>query len=289
MRVVLLGSTGYIGQHLLSIYPDARTPRVDIADPSAVAAMLDDERPDVLINAAGKTGRPNVDWCEQHKEETLRVNVMGTLVLREACAARGIYWVHMSSGCIYAGDAGGAGFTEDDPPNFAGSYYSRTKAWSEQMLKDLSSPEGGRGGILIVRPRMPFDGTMHDRNLIRKLVRYSRVLDEPNSLTYVPDMLQAIRILVERGATGIYNMVNPGTLSPYAIMERYRDIVDPGHAFERLPVSRLGTTVTTGRSNCILSCDKLLREGIALLHVEEALESALQHMRAHAGVAEVRL
>jgi dTDP-4-dehydrorhamnose reductase len=276
MRLVLLGSTGYIGENLLSMYPDALTPRVDIGDPVAVAAMLEEAKPDVLINAAGKTGRPNVDWCEMHKAETLHANVLGPLVLQEACAARGIYWVHMSSGCIYAGDNGGRGWTEEDLPNFAGSYYSRTKAWSEQMLKDLAEE---RGGILIVRPRMPFDGTSHPRNLLQKLIRYAKVLDEPNSLTYVPDMLAAMRQLIDKRTTGIFNMVNAGLLSPYQIMERYRDVVDPSHTFDRLTVETLAGAVATGRSNCRLSIDKLAHAGITMRPAAEALEEALEKLR----------
>lgn len=267
MRVVLLGSTGYIGSQMLTVWPEALTPRVDIGDPVAVAAMLDELKPDVLINSAGKTGRPNVDWCEEHKDETLHANVLGVLVLREACAARGVYWVHMSSGCIYAGDNDGRGWSEDDPPNFSGSYYSKTKAWSEQMLKDFP--------VLIVRPRMPFDGTGNPRNLIQKLIKYSKILDEPNSLTYVPDMLSAMRTLIERRATGIYNMVNPGLASPYAIMERYRDVVDPAHTFERLTVSTLGGVVKAGRSNCMLSGEKLAREGVVMRPVDAAVNEAL--------------
>src|SRR3989344_2091165 len=118
-----------MGQQFLSLFPDAITPHFDIADRTAVIAELDRVKPDIVINAAGKTGRPNVDWCEDHKEETLHANVTGAVVLLEECRKRGIYWVHMSSGCIYTGDNNGAGFSEEDAPNFDGSFYSRTKAW----------------------------------------------------------------------------------------------------------------------------------------------------------------
>ena len=91
MKILLLGRTGYLGTQFLTLYPDAVTPRVDIGNPEAVSALLEAEKPDVVINAAGKTGRPNVDWCEDHKEETLHANVLGPLVLLEECAKRDIY------------------------------------------------------------------------------------------------------------------------------------------------------------------------------------------------------
>ena len=47
--------------------------------------MVEEVTPDVVINCAGKTGRPNVDWCEDHKEETVRANVTGPLILLDEC------------------------------------------------------------------------------------------------------------------------------------------------------------------------------------------------------------
>ena len=34
-------------------------------------------KPTHVLNSAGVTGRPNVDWCEDHKQETIRANVVG--------------------------------------------------------------------------------------------------------------------------------------------------------------------------------------------------------------------
>src|SRR5262249_23640971 len=151
------------------------------ADPAAVERALAEAGPDVVINCAGRTGRPNVDWCERHRAETLRSNVTGPLVLLGACLRPGAYLAQLGSGCLYSGDNGGTGFAEGDPPNFAGSYYSRTKAWAEQALREFP--------VLILRPRMPFDGSGSPRCLLTKLAGYRRVLDAPNSLTHLPDLL----------------------------------------------------------------------------------------------------
>ncbi len=277
MRTLLFGSTGYLGQQFLTLYPDALTPRIDIADRTAVAALLEAEKPDIVINCAGKTGRPNVDWCETHREETLRANVTGSLILLEECMPRNIYLVHMSSGCIYASHplstgSGDKGFVEEDPPNFFGSFYSRTKAWSDQIMRDFP--------VLNLRLRMPFDGSRSERNLIMKLVKYEKVLDEENSLTYLPDFLTAAKILIGKRKTGTYNIVNEGSISPYRIMEFYKEIVDPQHTFEKLAVENLGTVVKAGRSNCLLSTEKLNGEGIRLRSVEVAVREALTHLRA---------
>ncbi len=264
MKVTIFGARGYLGEHFQSLYPHASCPSVDIADAQAVAAVLDADTPDIVINAAGKTGRPNVDWCEDHKEETLSANVTGPLVLLQECRKRGIYWVHLSSGCIYTGDNGGNGYTEDDIPNFDGSFYSRTKTWSEQILKEFPD-------VLILRIRMPFDDSINDRSLLMKVRKFTRVNDIKNSLTYLPDFLNAAKILIEKRKSGIYNIVNPGVLSPYDIIELYKEIVDPAHVAEPLTAAELPSVSKAGRSNCLLSTAKLEQEGIILKPTAEAV------------------
>lgn len=278
MKTIVFGSKGYLGKQFLQLYPDALTPAADIADREEVAAILEKEKPDVVINCAGKTGRPNVDWCETHKEETLRANVTGALILLEECLSREIYLVHMSSGCIYEGDKGNKGdkrnkgYTEEDIPNFWGSFYARTKAWTDQIMRDFP--------VLNLRLRMPFDGSRSERNLLMKLIKYNKVLDVENSITYLPDFLSAAALLIKGRKTGTYNIVNPGVISPYQIMQRYTEIVDPKHRFERLTLDSLSTVVRAGRSNCVLSTAKLAGEGIELRSVDEAMTEALTQLAA---------
>ncbi len=273
MKVLIFGGKGYFGQCFKRIYPEASSPDSDIANPGAVAEALDREQPDVVINCAGKTGRPNVDWCEDHKMETLRSNVTGPIVLLEACMKRHLYFVQMSTGCIYEGNNGGRGFSEDDPPNFMGSFYSLSKGWSDQMLQKFP--------ILQLRLRMPFDGVPHERNLITKLVKYSRVLDAENSLTAIPDFLNAAKTLIEKKKIGTYNIVNPGSLSPFRVMELYREIVDPKHSFTKLTLAELPSAVRAGRSNCTLSIEKLKKESMTMRPLEEVMLQALRDYASH--------
>ena len=125
---------------------------------------------------------------------------------------------------------------------------------------------------------MPFDSSESPRNLIMKLRKYAKILDVENSLTHMPEFLSAAKILIERRHTGIWNIVNPGVISPFAIMQMYRKIVDPAHQCERITLKDLPSVVKAGRSNCILSTTKLEREGITLMPVEQAVEQALKQI-----------
>ena len=94
-------------------------------------------KPTHVLNCAGCTGRPNVDWCGDHKEETIRSNVIGTLNLADCCFQENIHCTVSATGCIYQYDEkhpiGGPGFLETDEATFAGSFYSETKAHVEEV------------------------------------------------------------------------------------------------------------------------------------------------------------
>jgi 3,5-epimerase/4-reductase len=64
-----------------------------------VEAELTRINPTHVLNCAGVTGRPNVDWCEDNKEATVRSNVIGTLTLADCCFQRGIHCTVYATGC----------------------------------------------------------------------------------------------------------------------------------------------------------------------------------------------
>ena len=166
--------------------------RVDIADRSAVEAELERVKPTHILNTAGKTGRPNIDWCEDHKLETVSSNITGPLVLLRACLDRGIHLTHLSSGCIFDGAAPGPnGFTEEDSPTRS-AFIRGQRRKPTRFSNDFP---------LILRLRMPIDTEPNQRNLITKLAGYSHVIDAINSVTVVADLLTGTAQLMMKGAT----------------------------------------------------------------------------------------
>lgn len=268
-KKTLIFGAGWLG-HKFSERMSAELTKTDISDAAAVARILDEAKPDVVINTAGKTGRPNIDWCEDHKLETVNSNITGVLVLAKACLDRGIHLAHLSSGCIFDGAAPQAeGFSEDDTPTPV-SFYSWTKATADEILKKFP--------VLIIRLRMPVDGEPGERNLISKLARYTKIIDVENSVTIVDDLLAATIALIEKEKTGIYNVTNPGTVKHKDILRWYTEIVDPSHTYEliaREDLLRLGLA-KAGRSNCILDTRKLESEGIHLQSAEEGVKACLR-------------
>src|SRR5260370_7936897 len=63
--------------------------------------VIEKYKPDVVINCIGKTGRPNVDWCEFHKEETSLINTALPIVLAKIFNKHSIHFIHIESYFIY--------------------------------------------------------------------------------------------------------------------------------------------------------------------------------------------
>lgn len=261
-KYLILGN-GFVGQRFAGFLDNAVVAAGRIGSVRDVLGMIEEHRPEWVINCVGKTGTPNIDWCETHKSETLFANTTVPLMILEACLKSAVKLLHMGTGCIYEGDNGGAGFGEDDEPNFVGSFYSRTKLRTEKLLAEFD--------VLQLRVRMPIDAVASPRNLITKLLQYDAVIDVPNSVTVVRDFLQAAQELMNRGAVGIYNVVNPGPVSARDVLACYNQYASEPKSYHVVSLADLEKRIAARRSNCILSTDKISAVGIRMTPMGEAL------------------
>ena len=104
-RFLIWGGHGWVASQLYDLlkrqgrHVEITTVRME--DVPGVRRVLDDVKPTHVFNCAGKTGRPNVDWCEDHKLETVTANVTGTLNLAHECEMRDIHLTVFATGCKY--------------------------------------------------------------------------------------------------------------------------------------------------------------------------------------------
>lgn len=102
-RFLIFGEGGWIAGLLANLLRDqgkhVSTTAARMEDMQAVHKALDEHRPTRVINCAGKTGRPNVDWCEDNRAATVRSNVIGTLLLADICESRDIHCTVLATGC----------------------------------------------------------------------------------------------------------------------------------------------------------------------------------------------
>ncbi|MBI5412626.1 sugar nucleotide-binding protein [Candidatus Peregrinibacteria bacterium] len=290
-KILLFGGTGFLGSRFAAFFRKhgytVETPRVEVRDFSSVKQAFEEYKPDIVFNATGKTGTPNVDWCETHQGDTYSVNVVGSINVATAAKKRGVYAVQLSSGCVYDGcgsndgpegcsdcgsnggaDGGKRGFTEEDKPNYFGSVYSRSRICCEMALKEFS--------VLQLRLRIPILGESCPKNLIDKLLRYPKMINKVNSCTVIEDFLPATLKLMEQKLTGVYNMTNPEPLDHRAIMDIYKEVVDPQHQCSFMSHDE-EATLCQRRSNCVLSSAKREAAGAHMPKLSESLRRVLKH------------
>lgn len=282
--IIILGGTGYVGSAFVRLFRAGGVPyrvvsraQVNYYECDELVSAIRETGAEFLINAAGYTGKPNVDACEVHKADCLLGNSVLPGIVRSACELAEIPWGHVSSGCIYAGSRpDGAGFTEEDPPNFTFrqnncSFYSGCKALGEECLADAEN-------VYIWRLRIPFNAEDSRRNYISKLLRYERLLEARNSLSHLDEFVDVCwQCWKRRVPTGIYNATNTGSITTHEVVEMIQRTLDPARAFRFFESEDefMRVAATTPRSNCVHDNSKLRSTGIPMRTVQEALEHAL--------------
>ena len=275
MKVLLFGKNGWIGGMLQPLMREKGIEFVladsRLQDREHVARELDEHKPTHVLDAAGVTGRPNVDWCEDHQVETLRTNVIGTLNLADLCEERGIHCTIYATGCIFHFDEKinrpwpkwdeatrswseiprEQQFSEDDVANFEGSFYSHTKGMVEQMLKSYKQ-------VLTLRVRMPISDDLSPRNFVTKISRYEKVVNIPNSMTILTDLLPVSLSLAERRKVGIFNFTNPGVISHNQVLDLYKRFIDPSFTYKNFTIAEQAKVIKAERSNNWLDTTKIV-------------------------------
>ncbi len=262
-----------MGQRCKEVWKDEAVLSQKIIETKADAlAEIEVHAPDVVFNAAGVKGVPNVDWCEDHQIETISGNTLLPIVLAQACQEKGLYLLHMGSGCIFYGDSPheDKAWREDDMGNPI-PVYSRTKWAADLVLSTLAN-------VAVARIRMPIDWKPSPGNLINKLAGYSKVIDVENSVTIVEDMIRVFYELMEKKAAGIFHVTNPGTMRHREFIGLYEELVDPSHTNEWITNDELvgQGLATKGRSNNFLASENLAKVGITMRPISEALRETFE-------------
>ena len=320
--ILLLGASGYVGEafarelHARGLEFEALSRRtMDYTDFPTLLNLLQRSKPEFVINAAGYTGKPNVDACELAKADTLMGNALLPRTIGQACAGTGTAWGHVSSGCIFTGAKIGTsdtkrqassskftverdmtrpdlrklveespqivhGYTETDEPNFSFrsppcSFYSGAKALGEEAIHGLPK-------TYVWRLRIPFDEFDNSRNYLSKVQRYAKVYDNVNSISHRGDFVRACLDLWQTKAPfGTYNITNPGFVTTRHVVHLIEKILKPARKFEFWASDDefYRQAAKTPRSNCVLEISKLLAAGVKIRPVEEALENSLKNWK----------
>lgn len=269
-RFLLFGSNGWIGGTTLELLKTqgytVMASKCRLQNRESIIQEIEHFKPTHIINCAGVTGRPNVDWCETHKEDTIRANVIGCLTLCDVAFEKKIHVTNLATGCIYHYDeprpegeydekindwVGCGKFHEYDEPNFDGSWYSRTKGYVDRILFHAYD------NVLTLRLRMPISDDLSPRNFVTKITNYQKVVNIPNSMSVLYDLIPLMLAMGNANYTGLYNFTNPGVISHNQVLDLYKEIVDNKFEYKNFNLVEHNKVVVAKRSNNELTTYRL--------------------------------
>jgi dTDP-4-dehydrorhamnose reductase len=145
-RILLIGANGQVGWELrrtlaglgeviAASIEGGYGPAVDLLDKGLLAKLVEESRPNAVVNAAAYTA---VDKAETEREIAQRINADAVGELGSLLAVRGTPIIHYSTDFVFDGTAQ-CPYRETDAPNPL-NVYGATKLGGEQALFDSGAP-----------------------------------------------------------------------------------------------------------------------------------------------------
>jgi nucleoside-diphosphate-sugar epimerase len=270
MRVLVTGASGFVGRALVEeLRHGARAYDVhalerrdgDLADQGIAEHALAEAEPELVVHSAARIG---IAPCENEPLLALRSNVLATALVAQAAARHGARLAYVSTADVC------------EPANL----YALTKLWGEQAAQQyaprglvtlrLANPYGpGSRGALPTMLRQAADGEP-----------IPAFRSEARSWLWIGDATRAIRLVLESGEEGVFNIASDA--DPVALTEAARLACELAGASPELVEER---DPPPGRVAPRVEIDRLRalgwREEIGL---EEGLRLTLESLRTTAAV-----
>lgn len=230
--------------------PGFETTQADLLQPNEVARVLDEAKPDWVINCAALA---DLDACEQQSQLAQQLNAELPGRLATETSKRGLRFLHVSTDAVYDGSKGD--YREKDAPAPI-SVYGRTKRLGELAVR------GANIKALIVRPNLFGWSVSGQRSLAEFFYNNLRAGNSVSGFSdrffcplHVGDLAAIMLELLEKDLNGHYHVVSSDNVSKYdfgvAIAKRFgldAKLIEPagavsaGAAAPRSPNLTLSTT-----------------------------------------------
>lgn len=233
-KVLITGSNGLLGQKLVSLLagkPNCHLlatakganrlgdigkkydyTSLDITNQKEVEKVISDFKPDFIIHTAAMT---NVDQCVTDNAGCILLNVTATKYLAEAAEKTNSFFIHLSSDFIFDGTKGP--LTEEDAPNPI-SFYGQSKLDAEKIIT------ASKLRWAIVRTVLVY-GIVKDMSRsnivlwVKKSLEEKKIInvvdDQWRTPTLVEDLAMGCFLIMEKEATGVFNISGKDMLTPY--------------------------------------------------------------------------
>lgn len=181
--------------------------QLDITDPDAVLAALEQYRPDAVIHCAAWTA---VDAAEdpENRERVFAINAGGTRNIASACKAIDCKMLYISTDYVFDGQ--GEEPWDPDSRNYAPlNVYGASKLAGEEAVLELLDK------YYIVRIAWVFG--IHGSNFVKTMLRVGKdhdtvrvVNDQIGTPTYTSDLAELLADMIMSDKFGVYHATNEG-------------------------------------------------------------------------------
>ena len=295
-KLFVIGIGGLTGSKLVEIAKDDfdifgsynyRDPKLsfvkgvnlDISNTDRIKEILEGIKPDVIINTAGIN---NVDYCEKHPEEALKINIQAVKEISNITKKRNIKFVQLSSDSVFDGTKQSP-YKETDSPNPI-NYYGKTKLESENIILENSNNIVVRASVLygyLLRNLAKIESSSKKsinfgQWLIDKLIANEQVriiTDEYSSPIIVDDFARSIMHIIKHKSSGIFHSAPKLKISRYDFSVKIAESLNlPSELIEPVSNKELGRDVKTGFNKC-LNSEKLAKNlNYKFLTLDKSLE-----------------
>lgn len=264
--ILLIGSNGQVGQELEKILTPYKNlisvarPAIDLAQPETLRSLIQDKKPQIIINAAAYTA---VDKAESEVELANIINGVAPEILAEEAEKQGAFLFHISTDYVFDGD-NSRPYRETDTTHPL-SVYGKTKLVGEEAIQKTCTHH------LILRTAWVY-GTFGKSNFVKTMLRLGAereeirvVADQIGSPTWARDIAQAIAQIIPQFSlkvTGVYHYTNSGVASWYdfavAIFEEAKQLGFPLKVQRVIPITTLEYPTPARRpAYSVLACAKI--------------------------------
>ena len=137
--------------------------------------------------------------------------------------------------------------------------------------------------MLILRVRMPISDDLSPRNFVTKISKYERVVNIPNSMSVLYDLLPVSIEMTLHDCRGVFNFTNPGAISHNEILDLYKQYIDPSFTYKNFTLEEQAKILAAGRSNNELDSSKLVETcrqfGVEIPPIKKSIVGVFERMQ----------
>jgi len=219
VKILIIGANGQMGTDLVMILRQHQLiplthKEIEVCDHQRTRRILEEYKPEVVINTSAYH---RVDLCEDHLEETFKVNTYAVRNLAQICQDLGSVLVHLSTDYVFGGEKKSP-YREEDLPHplnvygvskLAGEYFIRQICQTYFIIRTsglygVAGASGKGGNFVELMIRLAQEG---------KPIKV--VSDQILTPTYTKELAKKMTQLVETGEYGLYHVTNNGQCSWY--------------------------------------------------------------------------